>query len=1159
MDATSQYHGSLIAFEGPQDAISTQLRLLPNSPNIFIIPPLQQFMKEESPDTPFHAQSHILAVHNACSDRAEVARAFLQDSTPRNKRLVFMNGGTASAQMECVANISKHLTNGDFAKAERIFSILVRNGVSGLQSRHTTNADIEPAQIIPARSQPGDTDGEVPNDPASEAMRAADALDFQTASLQPSNEIDLTNTRSRSISVPTYRVVDEVQNATPYYVFGARKWRGKDIRNSDPPQVPRRSYTTPDSRKTRRALELIEPRINEVVEVVDNQPPPPNSPEEECPKSKWSPASLDLSSSRSFKFESVPNTPSICEAFAVEVRPSATTASNKKTRPVDRIYSSAIRNQDILLCSFPEPPRSRPQSLDATPGTRPDKPTLRSKFATEIPRPTFNTPSRSMIRRNRPSPLKLQNIALRPVTYVDRGTNTSNSYVDSGMTTEPELTGGIPKSTTRDSISFYIEEASEVDHHGVFEPVLPMVENLVIVFKSEKQDPQLEATIQSFREGKYPISKPPPPRTESGGEESNQPSTPSPPGPEPSAPSPDHKRHSRTQQAEVAPAYRMNSDDYDPFAYGKYPQPSRAWPFKPGGNTHRPSTPPTPAQTPPLAVRKLDKCFHDFTTTDCRTAVCMQNSLRSILNIYFPPEDTGYHQFNFPLLPELSSLWKPVFREADSGTVIQRKRKVDLILAIGAQQGVDREFLGAISGSLEKLGTKPNGVSRSGRLDLRFLIANAMQAFTAQPLANQTQDNPFSNPLLLATLIIPHLETYMAAHSGTRFLLLEYPPEHLSTVLSLQRLVGVDLLKVAGILFSGDTSPQPYPGFKIPPRTTTTHQRTDSGPGILRSTTRSGATLLAPSRSKKHGSAGETPSFAKANFLLTSSANESEIATLISTIWKILIDISPFYIPEGTASKTSVYVDRNSKGGRGHRLSQGRPLAQTPLISTSPQPGPLRSASAIMGFKPQQDDSSGDTSGEEVTAEYNSGIVYTDTNPPPPPPKYRPKPPAASPLSPYPSSPTPAPAPPPSLQAPLPIAPPPPPPPPHSNSNSHSNPQSQSQSQPKPPPPPPPPQSKSPHPPAPLKSSKGSVASTRTTRTARSQRNKLRSILGRGPETSKEDPEDSDDIGEWDAGWDEEDARLAAEARKYMPLYGRRGGPRKGSSRKALKWLGLAT
>ncbi len=85
-----------------------------------------------------------------------------------------------------------------------------------------------------------------------------------------------------------------------------------------------------------------------------------------------------------------------------------------------------------------------------------------------------------------------------------------------------------------------------------------------------------------------------------------------------------------------------------------------------------------------------------------------------------------------------------------------------------------------------------------------------MQAFTAQRLTHQSNENPFTNSYLLATLIMPHLETYLAAHSEVRFLLLEYPPEHLSTILALQKLVGVDIMKVAQIVDSHAKEPLPF-------------------------------------------------------------------------------------------------------------------------------------------------------------------------------------------------------------------------------------------------------------------------------------------------------------------------------------------------------------
>jgi hypothetical protein len=165
-----------------------------------------------------------------------------------------------------------------------------------------------------------------------------------------------------------------------------------------------------------------------------------------------------------------------------------------------------------------------------------------------------------------------------------------------------------------------------------------------------------------------------------------------------------------------------------------------------------------------------------------------------------------------------------------------------------------------------------------------------MQAFTAQPLTAQTSDNPFTNPFLLATFIVPHLETYLALHSEVRYLLLEFPPEHLPTVLALQKLVGVDLMKVAQIV---DTSSNEMGTF--------THIR---GLSADKSSDVSG-----------HGSKKPMPptsdaSVSKANFLLTSTASDNEIATFISTIWKILTEVSNFYAPEDRPKKVDTTKGR---------------------------------------------------------------------------------------------------------------------------------------------------------------------------------------------------------------------------------------------------------
>lgn len=141
-----------------------------------------------------------------------------------------------------------------------------------------------------------------------------------------------------------------------------------------------------------------------------------------------------------------------------------------------------------------------------------------------------------------------------------------------------------------------------------------------------------------------------------------------------------------------------------------------------------------------------------------------------------------------------------------------------------------------------------------------------MQAFTALPLTNQTSDNPFTNSYLLATLLIPHLETYLALHSEIRYLLLEYPPEHLPTVLALQKLVGVDLIKVAQIVDSTNKERLPFTQIGGP----------SAGPKTE---------AKSPKLSPRSPNSEFTVS--NANFLLTSTATAKDIAKFVSTVWNI--------------------------------------------------------------------------------------------------------------------------------------------------------------------------------------------------------------------------------------------------------------------------------
>ncbi|KAI0406326.1 hypothetical protein F4802DRAFT_110931 [Xylaria palmicola] len=914
---TPEYHGSLVAFEGPQEIISTQLRLLPNSPKILILPHFQYFLKDNDTSSPFDARLQILRTHEACDARAEMARNFLRESTPNNKRLVFMNGGTASAQMDCISSISKHETNGDVVKAETIFNELIQNGVSGLKS----NAQQEKrTETFSKMDETADLNGQeyaILEDPISKAMRAAEALDLETAFLQESDEFGLpATTRPRSTSVPVLPVADDSQQSVaPFYVFGptentlgqgqllyVEKWRAMTANEDqlpDPNIVPRSPSCYSDDQPTGfRPTSAVGPPRGTI--------------------------------------ESMPGSPALLgEALLIDVR--SFTAPSHKRKSVDRLYATAIRNQDISLCNIPQSTFKRKESMWAQSNTQEresvplEKPTLRSHFYRETPYPTFVRPNRAIVRKKLPSPLNLETMIPEKPESVD--TDPVRYYTERRTLTEPILS--MPATGTRESFELEADEP--------FQTVLPMTEDLVIYFKSQESNPRLEDMIRAFKHGRYPVSMPPLLLEPRG--DTDRSGTPTTNGSTHKLVDEDTQDSPQDTRGSI-PIY--SPEEYDPYAsHGNYlgHSPASYISKQTMGNPPQDaiivSTLPSIAQTsPPETNAPPDKFFHEFDLKECKTAVCVQNSLRSILKVYFPSENIGYHQFNFPLLPELSSFWRPVFREIPSDDS-KAARKIDLILAIGAQKGVDKSLLSAVSGSLEKLGRGPDGVSRSGRLDLRYLIANTMQAFTSQPLANQTQDNPFSNTVLLATLIIPHLETYIAAHSATRFLILEYPPEYLSTVLALQHLIGADLLKVAGIVDSeaSDAKSSPSSRQQPSPSTTTSPSKATS------------AALFSPSRSKPKSETTDStstrlpqPSFSRANLILTSTATEFEIATFISTVWRILIEISPSYIPEKEPESDSMFDPYDHS------------LPQSSFVPSKEQYAPLLRAAMMLGFAPSQED-----------------------------------------------------------------------------------------------------------------------------------------------------------------------------------------------------------
>ncbi|POR37087.1 Uncharacterized protein TPAR_02712 [Tolypocladium paradoxum] len=835
--------GSIVAFEGRPDTISTQLRLLPTSAQVLILPSVRCYISADDLDQGFDARLYVRQVHDALVARSNAARAFLQGSTPTNKRLVFMNGGTPSAQALCIKAIMKHETRGSKAEAGAIFDELIKDGLAGLES---------PVNMYRNRNTFGYTASETGGfeDPITRAMRAADALDRQTANLQPSNDLDLTaSTRQRSSSLPLYRYSDEFGDAAPFLVFGAARADDRDIQVEETanslvaPTTPSVAVTQFNARKSTHLSPA-------------NLVPAPYSPS--CIGETYEPisaqyrAEADAASPISDVVSiRTPDNVVYGEASLLDMRYSAGKGSLVRVKSVDRIYPASPKFRDLCIPSNswlaePETPRAvhRPRSLMVI--TDDKNATFTRLNSVERPR-TVVVRSKIPIVKVAPVPQGKKNKkrAKPKTTYVDRGT-------DAGA-------GAYKKAP--------------------FQPVFSCTEDLLVYLKEGTPDGVLESAVNAFKGGRYPLLSHSPTASEPDNTEPSLPGTPKSRASE--------AEENRATAAELTVIHASaNVDDYDPFAYMQPTlQPPKSVQVAPKVTIVRP---PTPAQTPPPSADAVESehKFHEFTIAPNQTAVAVQNSLRSILGEYFPPDTQGYHQFQFSLLPELDGLWKPIFRATGPDGPQSCDGKVNQILAIGSQKGVKKEYSLAITGHLEQLGSKSSGLGRADRLDFRYLLANAMQAFTAQPLANQTSDNPFTNSYLLATLIVPHLETYLALHSEVRHLLLQYPPEHLRTVLALQKLLGVDLMKVAQIVDSNSKEHLPF-----------THLR-----GISIGSKSERTPTKRPTPSPR--SSSDVP-VSKANYLLTSTASDKDIAKFVSTVWNIPASASDSESPEPSTPQGS--------------------------------------------------------------------------------------------------------------------------------------------------------------------------------------------------------------------------------------------------------------
>jgi hypothetical protein len=118
--------------------------------------------------------------------------------------------------------------------------------------------------------------------------------------------------------------------------------------------------------------------------------------------------------------------------------------------------------------------------------------------------------------------------------------------------------------------------------------------------------------------------------------------------------------------------------------------------------------------TPPVDTRLYS------ISVDQETAVSIQNFLRSFLASQFPLQDRRFSTAEGAEFSPEAGLWRPFECDGQAGSPDGESR-LDLILAVGAENGVTKNRLSEVVGQLEKLGFKTSGLSRSGRLDIRYV------------------------------------------------------------------------------------------------------------------------------------------------------------------------------------------------------------------------------------------------------------------------------------------------------------------------------------------------------------------------------------------------------------------------------------------------------
>jgi hypothetical protein len=669
-----EQRGKLVAVEGDGDTVATQLRLLPPSQKILILPSLLDDLPQDINAQSFNARALIRDVHKVFLERTERARSFLQSSTTEQPRLVFMNGGSVRARTTCIAKICENITNGDVREAEIIFNEVVKDGVAGLmRNEGVTEEEVESNEEKYVDGEGGEEVPERPEEPRLKAMQAADSLDRETAELQEdSDEGNIVGSTEDSTAVSEAQAEvsvakeegspsetgDSIVRTVVTVPGTAEGTRGK--RTTFGSRYPS-SPTTPFTSTTDYAAALSQQTDGDSEYDSDDNYTPDVIPGDDS-------------------FFPVSPIPAVVygEACVVDVQVVAPNKLARKVKSFDKVFPT--RGPSDWNSGSPSQIRHSKSAYHlGRPGTSSGCLQEDQDYQT-LPRTTYVRASTTMIKNSSISGSSIRSSAPtpKPRIFVDRGTDAEDMVI-----------------------------AEKLEGDAPFEPVFPVVEDLVIHFSYEDPYKIFEYVISGYKSGSYPVF----PSSEQ--EFSSIPASPT---------------TSNVGEATIRPISRLTAEtdddgchrhhEFDTYAANNYSEGVTQWPLK-HSKSGRNIQPSSPTPTPPPSAKGIPNKFCEFSPINPNSVIGIQNSLRSLLNLHFPAGKYGYTQYSFPVAPEMERLWKPVFRNDDSSSIGHEGRTVDQIIALGCEEGVKKDFFSQISGQIEKLGTKRDGLNRSSKIDLR--------------------------------------------------------------------------------------------------------------------------------------------------------------------------------------------------------------------------------------------------------------------------------------------------------------------------------------------------------------------------------------------------------------------------------------------------------